>query len=201
MNFSIKAALSATIILISASCGNGNNKNNETAQDATSAINMDDVAIIKPSITNADQLLTKQIDGIYNSYLQVQSALAADQFSKASVAANELNTVLSDFKDSTMPENQKQAYETHISAIRESANKIVNSKNIEQQRISFEPLSTHVFDLLKSFGSNKPVYETHCSMAFDNKGASWLSDQPVIRNPYYGNKMLECGEVMSVIKK
>ncbi len=201
MNFSIRGALSAAIIFLSVSCGNGNNQNNETAHDATSSIDMTDVTIIKPSITNTDELLTKQIERIYNDYLQVQSALAGDQSSKASVAANNLNTVMDSFKDSTLPENQRLAYEAHITAIKESTKKIFSGKNIEQQRIAFEPLSAHVFDLLKSFGSNRPVYETHCPMAFDSKGASWLSDQAAIHNPYFGNKMLECGEVRFIIKK
>ena len=31
-------------------------------------------------------------------------------------------------------------------------------------------------------------------MAFDNKGAYWLSEEKEIRNPYFGSKMLTCGE-------
>ena len=32
-------------------------------------------------------------------------------------------------------------------------------------------------------------------MAFDNQGAYWLSNAKQIRNPYFGEKMLTCGEV------
>lgn len=32
-------------------------------------------------------------------------------------------------------------------------------------------------------------------MAFDNKGAFWLSEIEEIRNPYFGEAMLNCGEV------
>jgi Cu(I)/Ag(I) efflux system membrane fusion protein len=32
-------------------------------------------------------------------------------------------------------------------------------------------------------------------MAFDNAGADWLSNQNPIRNPYFGDEMLECGSV------
>ena len=39
------------------------------------------------------------------------------------------------------------------------------------------------------------VYYQYCPMAFNNKGAYWLSNQSVIRNPYFGNEMLECGKV------
>ncbi len=44
------------------------------------------------------------------------------------------------------------------------------------------------------YGGQK-VYYQYCPMAFNNKGAYWLSNQREILNPYFGNKMLKCGEV------
>jgi Cu(I)/Ag(I) efflux system membrane fusion protein len=37
-------------------------------------------------------------------------------------------------------------------------------------------------------------------MADNNKGANWLSTEEEIRNPYFGEAMLTCGEVKSTIK-
>jgi Cu(I)/Ag(I) efflux system membrane fusion protein len=34
-----------------------------------------------------------------------------------------------------------------------------------------------------------------CPMAFGNKGAYWLQTEKKIRNPYFGTKMLGCGEI------
>lgn len=39
------------------------------------------------------------------------------------------------------------------------------------------------------------VYKQYCPMAFNNDGASWLSAESVIRNPYFGSKMLNCGKI------
>jgi hypothetical protein len=39
------------------------------------------------------------------------------------------------------------------------------------------------------------AYYEFCPMAFNNSGAYWLSDNAVIRNPYFGDKMLTCGSV------
>jgi Cu(I)/Ag(I) efflux system membrane fusion protein len=36
-------------------------------------------------------------------------------------------------------------------------------------------------------------------MANDNKGATWISKDKNIINPYFGDKMLTCGSVESVI--
>jgi hypothetical protein len=32
-------------------------------------------------------------------------------------------------------------------------------------------------------------------MAFENEGASWLQRSKEIRNPYFGARMLRCGEI------
>jgi Cu(I)/Ag(I) efflux system membrane fusion protein len=37
-------------------------------------------------------------------------------------------------------------------------------------------------------------------MADDFKGADWLSLSDEIRNPYFGDQMLRCGEVTKQIK-
>jgi Cu(I)/Ag(I) efflux system membrane fusion protein len=37
-------------------------------------------------------------------------------------------------------------------------------------------------------------------MANDNKGADWLSFDKAIKNPYFGDKMLQCGSVEQTIK-
>ena len=38
-------------------------------------------------------------------------------------------------------------------------------------------------------------YRQFCPMAFDFKGAFWLSDSEEILNPYFGEEMLTCGNV------
>jgi len=32
-------------------------------------------------------------------------------------------------------------------------------------------------------------------MAFDKKGAYWISENREIQNPYFGDKMPKCGEI------
>ena len=38
-------------------------------------------------------------------------------------------------------------------------------------------------------------------MANDDKGGYWLSIEKEIKNPYFGSKMLKCGEVKGTITK
>ena len=51
-----------------------------------------------------------------------------------------------------------------------------------------------LIETIAAFGiDDKMVYVQHCPMAFDNKGADWLSFDSEIRNPYFGDKMMKCG--------
>jgi Cu(I)/Ag(I) efflux system membrane fusion protein len=58
--------------------------------------------------------------------------------------------------------------------------------------------------MVKMSESFKPFSETlyvqHCPMADNNKGADWLSTEKEIRNPYFGESMLTCGEVTGEIR-
>lgn len=73
--------------------------------------------------------------------------------------------------------------------------------NIEQQRMAFEQISNNMFTLVKTAAlKNAKIYRQYCPMAFNDKGAYWLSTDEEIKNPYFGKKMLECGEVTETIE-
>jgi Cu(I)/Ag(I) efflux system membrane fusion protein len=89
----------------------------------------------------------------------------------------------------------------HLKTLRQSINSIAGSSDIEDQRTAFSDFSNHLNLAIKSFGLlNKTVYYQFCPMAFDNKGAYWLSETDAIRNPYFGDAMLKCGETKETLK-
>mgnify|MGYP003645339679 CR=1 FL=1 len=84
--------------------------------------------------------------------------------------------------------------------LKTSANDIENSSEIAIQRGHFKHLSAHMISSVQLFGINQEVYSEFCPMADNNKGAFWLSLEKEIRNPYYGEAMLKCGEVKATLK-
>jgi len=84
--------------------------------------------------------------------------------------------------------------------VQQTAMQIPGEKNWEDKRRSLQASSDMLFDLLRTVQyKGGKVYQQFCPMAFDNAGANWLSANPDIRNPYFGDKMLECGEVKDSI--
>lgn len=86
-----------------------------------------------------------------------------------------------------------QAIKTHVENIR-------NSSTLEDQRHHFNALSVEMEKYLKDSTSKDVIYKQYCPMAFDGKGAFWLSQSKEIMNPYFGDKMLNCGSIQGTIK-
>jgi Cu(I)/Ag(I) efflux system membrane fusion protein len=57
-----------------------------------------------------------------------------------------------------------------------------------------------MIDLTKALSpQDGTLYVQHCPMAFNNKGADWISREHDIRNPYFGASMLTCGDVTDTL--
>jgi Cu(I)/Ag(I) efflux system membrane fusion protein len=88
----------------------------------------------------------------------------------------------------------------YISSISSEAKALVAEPNLEAKRKSFQMISDNMFDLVRTVHFDKEVvYHQFCPMAFNDAGAYWLSQSADIKNPYFGKKMLTCGEVKDSI--
>jgi Cu(I)/Ag(I) efflux system membrane fusion protein len=89
----------------------------------------------------------------------------------------------------------------YLSPLESSLKEIEASSDIEAQRKSFSTVSDNLYKSVKSFGlGGVTAFYEYCPMAFNNEGAYWLSDKDQIRNPYFGDKMLTCGQVKEKLK-
>ncbi len=67
-------------------------------------------------------------------------------------------------------------------------------------RKEFAGLSDEMTTAAKRFAlAGISLYQFECSMALDNRGATWLQMDEGTRNPYLGSSMLGCGEVINVL--
>ena len=87
------------------------------------------------------------------------------------------------------------------SGLASSLQAIQASDDIEVQRQAFSDLTGNLYKSIKAYGlGGTDAYYDFCPMAFDNQGAFWLSSEDKILNPYFGDKMLTCGEVKEKLK-
>ena len=143
-------------------------------------------SILNVSAQKSDASMSK----LYQDYLNIKTALAADNSDEASKAAN-------NFIKSASMVDYKVLSEGNLDILRKNASSIADSRSIETQRASFGKLSSNMIALTKNFKfSGDSVFVQYCPMA----KASWLSAEKAVKNPYYGKSMLTCGSVKSEIK-
>jgi hypothetical protein len=120
---------------------------------------------------------------VLTGYFDVKNALVNDDAVKAKEAASALAASTGDY----------------AGKLNESLNAIASTDDIEAQRVAFETLSMNLYDVAKEGGAGITIYKQYCPMAFDDKGAFWLSSEKQVLNPYFGASMLRCGSVKETI--
>ncbi len=88
-----------------------------------------------------------------------------------------------------------------LNPMQESLETITNTGDRDVQRLQFINLSKALINAVQSFGTSidSPLYVQFCPMANNDKGATWISMDENIVNPYFGDVMLTCGNVEDVI--
>ncbi len=190
------AAIAATFL---AACNTGGDTADKTTNTETPATPAAAASYTPPA--GVDAGVSSSLKPVIDGYLKLKNALAADNSKDAADAGKSIVDALAGVNTEAMTAEQKQVYTGMVADIREHAEHTgTNGGNIAHQREHFEMLSKDVYDLVKTFGGGQKLYYAHCPMAFDNKGASWVSESEEIRNPYFGDEMLECGEVKEELK-
>ncbi|NNE78494.1 MAG: efflux RND transporter periplasmic adaptor subunit, partial [Pricia sp.] len=142
-----------------------------------------------------------QLKKVFEGYILIKDALVADNAGKAQSSAKEIGESLAKV-DMKLLEDEKahNHWMTLQKEIKASANAVANASEIAEQREHFKHLSAHMISSIQLFGIDQTVYTNYCPMADSNKGAYWLSLEKEIRNPYYGEAMLTCGEVKATLQ-
>jgi len=83
-------------------------------------------------------------------------------------------------------------------AASKSVKDIENAADLKSQRTAFSVLSDEMAVLVAGNLKSGMIYKDFCPMALGG-GAYWLSSEKEIQNPYFGDKMLECGSIKEVI--
>ena len=196
----------ATISIIVYSCGDSASTTTPKEEKAPEAAHAEteentEVKVVKASFTNVDAAVANQIKSITENYLQIKNALTDGKPAEAGDAANKMLAGMKGLDKSLLSADQKKVYDEQEGNLKTSAEHIAKSTgDIEHQREQFSTMSESLYTVVKAFGGGKTLYHDHCPMAKDGKGAMWLSETKEIKNPYFGDKMMECGEVNEIIR-
>lgn len=134
---------------------------------------------------------------VLNHYLSLKEALTNDEFEEAQGHLRDLQTEVTQSTEMNQPSQHTEIHkEYHLSMV-EAINNASEAKNLEQLRESFIDISDTLISEVQNQGYEKDeLFIQYCPMANNGKGAKWLNNNTEIENPYMGQKMPGCGEVI-----
>lgn len=148
-----------------------------------------------------DENFQQQLAEVFTSYVELKDAFVSSDADKVKNKATTTTEAVSKVDMKLVTGAAHNDWMAYLTPIQTSLKEIQATSDIEAQRKSFSTLSDNMYKSIKAFGlGGKEAFYEYCPMAFNNEGGYWLSDQKQIRNPYFGNKMLTCGEVKEVLK-
>ncbi len=137
-----------------------------------------------------------KLENLYQSYFDIQKALAADRKPNATEVETLVTNALDLAEQDTLSEEQK----TLLTNIETNAAHL-HHVSISEARVKFKPISHAVVTLstqLRGAQAKRPFHQFFCPMVKEGEG-DWLQADDQLVNPYYGSQMLSCGELVRTI--
>ena len=210
-----------TFLLVLSACG-GRNQQNENA-DKNLSMESDSRAIqnSKDSAANmhnqhknlADSFAHKDIvildnpyqiiettktelENLIDAYMQIKEALFNEDEKATDKAIVLMLAKVNNVVPTTLSGEGLDAWQNHQKLYLVKLKEMKHISGLNNKRSYFSHLSEIMYCTIKSFGLKQGhLFAIFCPMAFDGKGAYWISDSKVVQNPYLGSRMPTCGEV------
>jgi Cu(I)/Ag(I) efflux system membrane fusion protein len=143
-------------------------------------------------------------NNVLNAYYNLKDAFVKSDTIAVNAAGAQLKTLLDSLKLDEVQQKDTVAFSSISGRPGDASAEIAGmlaENDLEKKRESFEMISSAFYDLIRAVRpGGVTAYYQYCPMAFNDKGAYWLSNADSIRNPYFGKKMLTCGEVKETLK-
>ena len=141
-----------------------------------------------------------QLNALSTEYFLLKDAFVNTNAEAAAKAAENVVAQIKKMDMDLLKGDAHLYWMEQLNALEAHTQKIIEMKDVEEQRRQFGFLSEALINAIEAFGiKGEPVYVQYCPMAFDNQGADWIASEEQIRNPYFGDKMLRCGLVQETL--
>jgi Cu(I)/Ag(I) efflux system membrane fusion protein len=146
------------------------------------------------------QAFQQQLTAIYKAYIGMKDAFVASDATQVAQDASKVKDKLGKVDMELLSGDAHMQWMKQLNVMKKNISDIASSKDIAAQRKAFASFSDAFYHSIKAFGlENTMAYYQFCPMANNNKGAYWVSNIKEIKNPYFGEAMLTCGETRDTI--
>lgn len=175
----------------------GSEQEIQEAEDHSEHI--DNRAEVSGSNDKAPQEFRDQLKRAIEGYLYLKDALVNADPDEASQQAEGFLDQLKEIDISLLEGDSQNRWSELLAKLNKEATQIAGQIDLDAQRKAFFPLSETLVESVQEFGIDGVLYYQYCPMAFGDEGAYWLSEQEEISNPYLGEEMPNCGEIIEEV--
>jgi len=187
-----------SLVLVLSSCGGRDNSQPDMhAQHDSLADNFahKDIVILDAPYQLSAPAEAK-MEEVIIAYLQLKAALVKDDENAADTATELIAAKVAAVVPTELDGKGLEAWHNHQTLYEVKLKEMRHTEGLENKRSYFSHLSEITYCMIKSFGLKRgELFAVFCPMAFDRKGAYWISGSKEIQNPYFGQTMPKCGEI------
>lgn len=134
-------------------------------------------------------------------YLDLKNALVNDNQKESTALSRRFLDQLMKMDPKNLSGEAKKFWEEKERFLMDHARLDLEAETLAERRQNFVYLSQALIKTVAAFGiAEKDLYVSYCPMANSDRGAYWLSADKQIENPYMGQAMLMCGEVVQQVE-
>lgn len=166
-------------------------------EDVKPVIHAVEEKVVAPIL--ATKIQGEQLKEVFDSYFAVKDALVKTDGNLAAIKAVLLLNSINAVKMENLTKEEHSEWMKVMKELSFDSEHISETKDAGHQRDHFTSLSKNMYSVMKVSKQETPTYYQFCPMANKGKGANWLSRENIVKNPYYGSKMLGCGKTVETI--
>lgn len=144
------------------------------------------------ALIGIQSLQAKGLNFIVENYMEIKDGLVSSSRDKVTTSAASFLSQIDSFKTESLTSKEKKVYNKVKSDLISSLTSIKKAKNIADQRKTFADLSDAIKKLMSEIKHvDRIVYRFYCPMKME----LWFSYSKEVKNPYFGQQMLNCGSL------
>lgn len=148
-----------------------------------------------------EEVFKTQLTAVFKAYVELKDALVKGDLTAVKAAGQKMSEMMARTDHEQLKGAAHLDWNTYSEGLADYLSRMAAAPDIASSRNLLQGLTESMYNAIKAFGLNGlSAYYAYCPMAFENRGGYWLSDEKKIRNPYFGNAMLECGGVREELK-
>ena len=137
-----------------------------------------------------------QMAAVLDRYFDLKDALVDSDAEQAKTYADSLRSEAANVDTEGLNEETTALWVSFSEVIVNSSDELIPLDDVDDQRYHFEYISEAMIDMVDLFRPvGFEVYHQSCPMVRGGT-ADWLSREEQIANPYHGDRMMRCGEVI-----